>query len=135
MRDWFTKDFGWKLFSVFLAVAIWLTVYKIREEPVIQTAPVAGNTLTYGNLPVQVVSSSSDVHDFHVTPSTVEVTVNGPAEVMAQLQANKVRAFVNVTGIESDLDLRRRVDISAPPGVTLVSVDPPEVTVTIPKKQ
>jgi YbbR domain-containing protein len=129
MRDWVTKDFGWKLFSLFLAVAIWLTVHKIYEEPGVVSGPVVGNTVTFGNLPVLIVSTAKDVRDFRVAPLTVKVTVSGPAEDMARLQANQVRAVVDLTDIESAQDLHRMVDVSAPPGVTLVDVDPPKVMV------
>ena len=89
MRDWITNDFGWKLFSLFLAVAIWLTVHKIYEEPGAAFGPAAGDTVTFGNLPVRVVSAASDVRDFRAAPLTVKVTVSGPAEDMAKLQADQ----------------------------------------------
>ena len=129
MRDWVTKDFGWKLFSLFLAVAIWLTVHKIYEEPGVASGLVAGNTVTFGNLPVLIVSTAKDVRDFRVAPLTVKVTVSGSAEDMARLQASQVRSLVDLTDIESAEDLHRLVDVSAPPGITLVSVDPPKVMV------
>ena len=52
--------------------------------------------------------------------------------IMARLQANQVHAFVDLTDIESANELHRPVDISMPPGVTLVSVEPPEVGVIVP---
>ena len=129
-----TRDFGWKLFSVILAVVLWLTVHKIYEEPKTAFASATGNTVTYDNLPVLVVSSGADVGDFRVSPTTVTVTVNGPPDVMAILQANQIRAVVDLTDIASVRDLRLRVDVSTPPGVTLVSVDPPRVGVIVPPK-
>ena len=134
MRDWFIKDFGWKLLSLFLAVAIWLTVNKILEVPGNAAAAFRGTTLTYGNLPVLIVSSASDVHDFRVAPTTVTVKVSGTAADIAKLQAGQIRAMVDLTGIESAKDLRCRVDVSTPPGITLVSVDPPKVGVIMPPK-
>ena len=132
MRDWVTNDFGWKLFSLFLAVAIWLTVHKIYEEPGAASGLVVGNTVTFGNLPVLVVSTAADVHDFRVAPLTVKVTVSGSTEVMNKLQADQVHAVVNLTDIGLERDLHLPVDVSAPPGVTLVSVDPPRVGVIVP---
>jgi YbbR domain-containing protein len=132
MRDWITKDLGWKIFSLLLAVAIWLTVHKIYEEPKISAEPSTVSPVTYGNLPVWVVSTTADVHDFRVVPGTISVTVSGPPDVMAVLQANQIRATVDLTGIESAKDLRRRVDVSTPLGVTLVSVVPPRVGVIVP---
>jgi YbbR domain-containing protein len=132
MRDSVTKDFGWKLFSLFLAVAIWLTVHKIYEEPGVVSGPVVGNTVTFGNLPVLIVSTAKDVRDFRVAPLTVKVIVRGSAEDLARLQANQVRAVVDLTDLESAQDWHRMVDVSAPPGVTLVSVDPPKVMVSPP---
>lgn len=132
LRDWFIKDLGWKLFSVVLAVTIWLTVYKIREESGGSTPALAGDRLTYDDLPVLVVSTAADVRNFRVMPDTVAVTVSGPPDVMAVLQANQIRAVVDLTGIESGKEFRRRVDVSMPPGVTLVSVKPSSVDVIVP---
>jgi YbbR domain-containing protein len=132
LRDWFIKDLGWKLFSVVLAVTIWLTVNKILGEPGNSAAPLAGDKQTYDDLPVLVVSEASDVRNFHVMPATVAVTVSGPPNVMAVLQANQIRAVVNLTGIESGKELRRHVDVSTPPGVTLVNVKPSNVDVIVP---
>jgi YbbR domain-containing protein len=132
MRDWVTKDFGWKLFSLLLALAIWLTVHKIYEEPRNASGSAAGSTVTFDNLPVLVVSSAADVRDFRVAPNTVSVKVGGPPEAMADLQANQIHAMVDLTDIPSTRDLRQRVDVSTPPGITLVSVDPPKVGVIVP---
>ncbi len=131
MSDWITKDFWWKLFSVFLAVVLWLTVYKIREEPVVAVA-VAGNPVTYDNLPVLVVSTASDVRDFRVLPGTVVVKVSGAPEVMAVLQANQIHPVVDLTDIVAGHNFKRRVEVSTPPGVTLVNVEPAEVRVIFP---
>jgi YbbR domain-containing protein len=132
MRDWITNDFGWKLFSLFLAVAIWLTVHKIYEEPKPASGLAGGYPVTFGNLPVLVVSAASDVRNFRVAPATVTVKVNGPSDVMADLQASQIHAVVDLTDVQSARDLRRHVDVSTPPGVTLVSVDPPKVGVIVP---
>jgi YbbR domain-containing protein len=132
MRDWVTKDLGWKLFSLFLAVSIWLTVHKIYEEPKPATGTAAGDTVTFGNLPVRVVSAAADVRYFRVAPLTVKVTVSGSAEDMAKLQADQVHAVVNLTDIGPERDLHVPVEVSAPPGVTLVSVDPTKVGVIVP---
>jgi hypothetical protein len=51
---------------------------------------------------------------------------------MADLQANQIHAMVDLTDIPSNRDLRQRVDVSTPPKVTLLSVDPPKVGVIVP---
>ena len=132
LRDLFIKDWGWKLFSLLLAVSIWLTVHRVLEGPKNTAAAVTGSTLTYGNLPIFIVATAADVHLFHVIPDTVSVTVSGPPEVIAVLQANQIRATVDLSEVDSGKDLKRRVDVSVPSGVTLVSVNPPRVGVLIP---
>jgi hypothetical protein len=132
MRDLFIKDYGWKLFSLILASAIWLTVHKIIEEPKNTDVVAAGSPVTYGNLQVFIVASAADVHQYRVIPNTVSVTVSGAPDAIAVLQANQIRATVDLTDIESAKDLKRRVDISVPMGIKLVSISPSKVGVLIP---
>ncbi len=131
IRDWVIKDWGWKLFSLLLAVVIWLTVHGIIEP---ENLPLAGrtSTLTYDNLTVLPVSSTSDVRFYRVSPASVKVTVSGPPEVMDQLQASQVRAEANLTGVSGGVV---PVGVITPPNITLVSVDPPDVAVVPPFKR
>jgi YbbR domain-containing protein len=139
MRDWLTNDFGWKIFSVLLAVTLWLTAHRILQESV---PPVAAPFLspmpvgkTFTNLPVLIVSADADVREFRVTPNVVSVSVSAQPEIMAGLQADEIRALVDLTDIEGAHDLRRRVDVSTPAGVTFVFVSPTEVNVVLPPRR
>ena len=134
MRDLFLKDLGWKLLSLFLAVAIWLTVHKIlTEAPMPVLADDAGSsnnpatTIIYSNQPVEIVSATTDVHLYRVAPEEVMVTLAGPADLMANLQANQIHAVVDLTYTNTPRNVREPVEISPPPGVTLIGVDPSRV--------
>jgi len=132
MRDFFFKDLGWKIFSLLLAAGIWLTVHRILQESVEPVAHPGTSRLTYGNLPVLIVAAASDVHLYRVAPNSVSVTVSGSPDAIAVLQANQIRATVDLTDIESASDLKRRVDVSVPSGITLISVEPQKIGVIIP---
>jgi YbbR domain-containing protein len=132
LRAWLVDDFGWKIFSLVLAIAIWLTVHRILEEAALPAPTVGGATLTYGNLPVLIVAAAADVHLYRVVPETVKVTVSGSPEAIAVLQANQIRATVDLTGIDSANDLKRSVDVSVPSGVTVTSVEPAKVGIIVP---
>ena len=131
-RAWLVDDVGWKFFSLILAVAIWLTVHRILMESALPVANSGGSTLTYGNLPVLVVAAASDVHLYRVAPESVKVTVSGSPEAISVLQANQIRATVDLTGVDSARELKRAVDVSVPAGVTVLKVEPAKVGVIVP---
>ena len=139
MRDLFIKDIGWKLFSLVLAAAIWLTVHRILNEtnrsvpdaggPSVQAVP---RTVTYDNLPITPLSATADVRAFHIAPTTVKVVVTGPDSVMSTLQADQLHASVNIAGAGLSRGLMLPVEISLPSKVAVVSIEPDRVLVIIP---
>ena len=120
LRAIFFNDLGWKLFSLVLAVGIWLTVHKIIDEPKNNAASTAGEPVTFGrtfgSLPVFVVATAADVHLYRVVPKTVAVTVSGSPEAIAGLQTNQLRATVDLTDLDAAKNLERTVEISTPSG-------------------
>jgi hypothetical protein len=135
IRDIFVKDFGWKLFSLLLAGFIWYTVHKIIEEPKAASVSPAYVPVTYGEVPVFIVASAADVHLYGVNSNTVSVNVSGAPEIMAVLQKNQIHATVDLSDFGTNSkELNRRVDVSVPWGVTVVSVEPAKLKVVPPKK-
>jgi YbbR domain-containing protein len=135
LRDIVTKDPGWKIFSVALAVAIWLTVHAISEDTSRRINPLSGlMTRTFEDVPVLVVSAAADVREFKVKPGAVQITVSGKPDAVTALDPRQIRVLVDLTGVEAALDLKKRVDVSTPPGITFVSAVPAEVDVVVPPR-
>jgi YbbR domain-containing protein len=131
MPDWLTKDFHWKAFSLLMAVGIWLTVSRPSGTAAAQGANRVQQP--YVNVPVVPLSTDANVHAVQIYPQTVTVTVSGPPDSMNHLQRSEIHASVNLSGFSSAENLTRDVEVALPPGATVVDVDPPQVTVTLPK--
>jgi YbbR domain-containing protein len=136
LRELVLHDFLLKVFSLALAILIWVTVTEIQKE----ASPIPRLTMnndvkTFSNLPVVVMSAAQDVRNFKVNPSAVEVTVQGDAKSLKTLSSKDIRVLVDLTGVEGTGGLRKRIEVSTPPGVTHVRVEPEEVEVRFPPKQ
>lgn len=137
LREIVTRDFGWKLLSLVLAVAIWVTVRPLSHSPAKATNPLPSMGMrTFTNLPVLLVSAATEVRTVNIEPDSVTVTVSGRPEMISAMTGQEIRVIVDLTGIESARGLRKRVDVSVPPGVALISAEPPQVNVTVvPKRE
>ncbi len=133
MRDFFLRDFGWKLLSVCLAVVIWLTVHKILSETPDLSPTARESTLIYSNMPVLAVSSIGDVRGYRLNPAEVDVTLVGPANTMAQLQEEQIHTIIDLTEAATNKTSHVKVQVSLPRGVMVFSVSPMEVTVHPPQ--
>src|SRR3974377_72269 len=114
LRKVVLEDFWLKLFSLALAVLIWITVRFIAPS----------EQRTFSNLPIAVVSSAEDVHSFQVSPQQVEVTVQGDARTLGNLQGRDIRVLVDLTGVGAAQEMTKRVEVFTPAGVTYLHVEP-----------
>jgi YbbR domain-containing protein len=129
LRHLFLDDFLLKLFSLGLAVVVWLIVTFASHKESGTTPRI------FYNLPVTVLSSAADVRKVKVSPSEVIVTVQGGPKTLEHLESTDVRAIVDLTGVPVAPSLRQRIEVAVPPGVTFMRVLPEEVRVTFPPER
>jgi YbbR domain-containing protein len=127
LRNLVLEDFLLKLFSLMLAVLLWLTVSVARRKD----SGIDQRVLSR-MLPVTILASTEDVHNFRVNPSEVAVTVQANPKTLQNLQTNDIRAIVDLTGVGAARELRKRIEVSVPAGVTHMRVMPEEVQVIFP---
>ena len=128
LRELLLKNLGWKLLSLSLAVAIWLTVKTAINERGAQSVR------TFINVPAQIVSSTTDVRTMHVVPEVVSVTVRGRPEVIGVLGEREIHPFVDTTTADITQNFTRRVQVATPIGITVVRIEPVEVVVEVPPR-
>ena len=128
LRELVLKNIGWKMLSLGLAVAIWLPIHDAINER------GGARVRTFHDVPAQIVSSTSDVRGFRVDPDKVSVTVQGAAQMINVLTDREIHAFVDVTAADISQNFTWQLRIATPPGVTLIRVDPADLTVIVPPK-
>jgi YbbR domain-containing protein len=137
LRTLVLKDFLLKLFSLALAGLIWFTIRIAIDKDATPAGPLTVGQpaqRTFPNLPVVVLSSAADVRSFKVTPKEADVTVQGEAKTLENLQSKDIHVLVDLTGIDTGRDLRKRIEVSTPSGITHVRVAPEEVRIVFPPK-
>jgi hypothetical protein len=128
VREFIVKDFGWKLLSLALAVAIWLTVKGFSSDSGTQAER------RFTDLPAQIVSGTTDARSFRITPEVVQVTVKGLPEAIKALTEREIHVYVDVSTADPNRNFRKRVEISTPTRITIVKVEPAEVEVIVPPR-
>ena len=135
LRDLIFKEWWLKVFSLGLAVLIWVTVsFAIRKEGRQELSTLLDTPARVFYVPVLVMSSAADVREFHVKPEHIEVTVRGEPDALGKLRARDVHAIVDLTNIESARGMRMRIQVTTPPGVVYTHVIPEDVEIIIPPK-
>ena len=136
LRRLIFHDFWLKLFCVALAVLTWLVLHfaALDKRGPQGIALLHLEQTTFPSIPVLVVSSAEDVRSVRVNPKEVAVTVQGDAKTISSVQARDIRVLVDLTGIQAAHDLKKRIEVSTPAGVTHVRVDPEEVQVVFPPR-
>jgi YbbR domain-containing protein len=136
LRNLLFHDFWLKLFSLALAILIWITVWFARSKDLSPFSAFTSHAAeqNYFNVPVLVILPAADARNLKVDPSAVQVTVEGDPKQLRELKVSDIRAEVNLTGIESARGMSKRIDVITPQGVTYVRVIPDTVEVIIPPR-
>jgi YbbR domain-containing protein len=135
LRDIITQHFWLKLFSLALAILIWITVsIAIRNENQ-DLNPLLNAPARVFYLPVLVMSSAADVRECRVRPENVEVTVRGEKKILDRLQEKDIHVIVDLTDIEATPTMHKRIEVTTPPGVVYSRVIPEDVEVVIPPRR
>ena len=121
LRSLFFDHLWLKLFSLVLATLIWVAARGNLPKDDNDTVR------KFHHLPVMLLSDATARRALQVDPNVVDVTVRGPAGLLADMSERDIEAFVRVQG-GKDAGMFT-VEIRTPPGVHLFLLTPGLVTV------
>ncbi len=121
LRSLFFEHLWLKLFSLVLAMLIWVAVrgnLSKGEHDAVRK---------FRHLPVMLLTDATERRALVVEPEVVDVTVRGPAGLLDDLSERDIEAFVRVQGSRDTGTFT--VEIHTPPGVHLFLLTPGRATV------
>ncbi|MFP4081889.1 MAG: YbbR-like domain-containing protein [Candidatus Aminicenantes bacterium] len=116
IRNLFLKNWGLKLFSLILALILWINL--IPEEKIFSE-----KTLT---VPLELYNIPSDMELMEKPPSTVDIRIRAPQRIISQFNAANVHAVLNLEKAsvgQTEYPLNKNM-ISIPQGAEVKDIYP-----------
>jgi hypothetical protein len=115
-----------KLFAFGLSVLIWFTVRSTEQLRILEDS--ADGTRTFLNVPIVVLTRSTDLGRYVVRPETVEIELRGTPSDLRQIPADLIEAYVNLVDLGTTPQMMD-IHVNPPPGTGLISVTPARIQV------
>lgn len=85
----------------------------------------------FTNVSLKALMPPGGTFDVTFSPSTVNVSLKGRIDVISNLSARAVHAYVDCTDLEPGMTEAIPVEVPIPSGVNIIAIEPPSVRVTI----
>ncbi len=123
MKSRLFRNLGFKIFSLIIALFIWLYFFTVREE----ISPFRESAISF-TVPVDVLQSQFSLLKVKIEPPDIRLTLKG--KNLKKLEAKNILAFVKVNEIKEGAHFLP-VYVDAPDGTEVVSKNPESVKVIL----
>lgn len=129
-RQFIERNFWLKVFALILALLTWITVrFAISRQLTFGSAPITAVTRVFPKSQVRILSGPDLADRLRLAPHEVTVTLSGDATILEKLTGKEITPFVNVSKGFFGSGGIGKVEIFAPAGVSILKIEPAEVTV------
>jgi hypothetical protein len=133
-RDLILNNFWWKVTALLIAIAIRIGFHTQEEINLFSsTLPFPFHTRELVSHPISITKGASDLREFHVSPSAVDITISGDPKKLRELDTRKIRATVDLSDFKGTNGVARIV-VTTPSDFKVEDATPPEVNVTTVKE-
>jgi YbbR domain-containing protein len=97
LRRLIHHNFWLKLFSLLLATMLWFAVFSVQDRPERVPGYATGiQQKTFEKVAISILKTPSDTRLYTVSPSSVDVKVEGAPEAIAALTIRDFEVFINL---------------------------------------
>jgi YbbR domain-containing protein len=122
LKNWFLKNIDIKLFSLFLAIILWLYIAS-GENPTVEN--FIDISLSQTNLGEDLV-----IKEF---PTSVSVGIRGPKNIINNISSHQINGIVNFSEISKEGLYKLKVEVAPPKKTQITRIIPSEIKVEVEK--
>ena len=122
LKNWFLKNIDIKLFSLFLAIILWLYIAS-GESPTVEN--FIDISLSQTNLGEDLV-----IKEF---PTSVSVGIRGPKNIINNISSHQINGIVNFSEISKEGLYKLKVEVAPPKKTQITRIIPSEIKVEVEK--